>query len=74
MKIGYNMLFLIDSLNVINAKNDNVAPAAIKSSIINIIIDPTPETMAYLAGFDKIAVIPSTEAKQKFFPLKAICI
>lgn len=74
MKIGYSTLFLIESLNVINTKNNTVAPAAIISSIINIIIDPTPETIAYLAGLDKIAVIPSIEAIQKFFPLKAICI
>lgn len=72
MKMGSIMLFLIDYLKVINIQNNTVAPAAIRSSVINIMIDPSPETMLYLAGFDKIAVTPSIEAIQKFFPLKAI--
>lgn len=72
MKIGYIILFLIDSLKVIRIQNKTVAPAAIKSYVINIIIEPTPAMTLYLAGFDKMAVTPSIEAIQKFFPLKAI--
>jgi len=70
--MGSIMLFLIDSLKVIKIQNKTVAPPAIKIYVMNIIIDPTPETMLYLAGFDKIAVTPSIEAIQKFLPLKAI--
>ena len=72
MNIGYIMLFLIDSLNVIRIQNRTVAPPAIKISVMNPIIEPTPDTIPYLAGFDAIAVAPSIDAIQKFFPLKAI--
>lgn len=53
-------------------QNKTVAPAAIKISVINIMIEPTPDTILYLAGFERIAVTPSIEAIQKFLPLKAI--
>lgn len=72
IKIGSIMLFLIDYLKVIRIQNRTVAPAAIKISVINIIMDPTPATILYLAGFDNMAVTPSIEAMQKFLPLRAI--
>ena len=72
INIGYIMLFLIDSLNVIRIQNRTVAPPAIKISVMKPIIEPTPETIPYLAGFDATAVAPSIDAIQKFFPLKAI--
>lgn len=72
IKIGYIILFLIDYLKVIRIQNRTVSPPAIKSYVMNIIIDPTPATILYLVGFDNIAVTPSAEAIQKFFPLRAI--
>lgn len=72
MKIGSSMLFLIDSLNVINIQKNTVPPAAISISVMNVIIAPTPEIMLYLLGFERIDVTPSIEAPQKLFPLKAI--
>ena len=72
INIGYIILFLIDYLKVIRIQNRTVAPAAIKISVMNIIIEPTPATILYLAGLDNIAVTPSIDAIQKFLPLRAI--
>lgn len=71
-KIGYNTLFLIFVLKVINTQNIAVAPADISNCVINIIIFPTPDIIPYLAGLLAIHVIPSYDAIQKFFPLNAI--
>jgi hypothetical protein len=44
----------------------------IKSFPMNMIMAPTPPTVANLTGFDQIISNPSLLAMQKFFPRKAI--